>query len=71
MTPEEVRAIERADRYVMPWGKYKGKRMEKLPSSYLLWIAENVKDDMICTNADIIYRYREGTGEHFEEEDIL
>lgn len=26
----------------MPFGKYKGEDLEDLPTSYLLWVAENV-----------------------------
>ena len=71
MTPEEVKRIELADRFTMPWSKYRGKRLEKLPSSYLLWLAENVDDDAIATSADIVYKWREDNDEHWEEGDIL
>jgi uncharacterized protein (DUF3820 family) len=25
----------------MPWGKYKGEKMEKVPAGYLLWLRDN------------------------------
>jgi len=70
MTPEEVKRYEVADRFKMPWGKYRYKRLEDIPSSYLIWVAENVKDNTVCTMCDLVWRWREENGEHFEEEDI-
>lgn len=50
-------------RIMMPCGKHKGKYIHNLPNSYLLWIAENWKEDtvinkLICTEADKEYRFR-------------
>ena len=58
----------------MPWGKFKGKDIHDLPSSYLLWIAENVNEDSdfnkkIVKEVDQEYSHREkyNTHSHFEE----
>lgn len=51
----------------MPWGKYKGLKIHKLPSSYLKWLAENCDwDDKICEEADQEWQWREKYNEHFE-----
>jgi len=31
------------DESIMPFGKYKGDRMEYVPASYLIWLYENNK----------------------------
>lgn len=31
------------DNGLMPYGKYKGTRMEEVPASYLLWLYDNEK----------------------------
>ena len=31
------------DKSIMPWGKYKGKKMANVPADYLLWVFENNK----------------------------
>lgn len=31
------------DKSIMPWGKYRGKRMEEVPADYLLWLYDNNK----------------------------
>jgi hypothetical protein len=48
---------------IMPWGKFKGKDIEDLPSSYLKWLAENIdekkpQNKAICIAADKEYQYR-------------
>jgi len=57
MKPEEVKKIQEAEKFVMPYGKFKGKRLDEVPTSYLLWLAENVDGD-ICDKADIVYQFR-------------
>lgn len=57
---------------VMPFGKYRGRRIDALPSSYLRWLAENMAEDKprerdICLAADKEYQWRERHGSHFEE----
>lgn len=56
----------------MPYGKHKGAEIDRLPSGYLKWIAENWKEDTpqnkaICLAADQEYTYREKNGCHFED----
>jgi hypothetical protein len=56
----------------MPYGKYKGREVEELPSSYLLWVAENWREDserdrQICEAADKEWQEREKNRDHFEE----
>jgi uncharacterized protein (DUF3820 family) len=36
------------DQDLMPFGKYKGEKMEKVPASYLLWLR-----DEGCSNRDV------------------
>lgn len=36
------------DQDLMPFGKYKGERMEKVPASYLLWLR-----DQGCTHPEV------------------
>ena len=52
---------------VMPWGKYKGKKIDTIPSSYLKWLAENCEDEHICEQADEEYRARTDYNDHWEE----
>ena len=56
----------------MPWGKFKNIEIYKLPSSYLLWIAENVEETdqynaKIVKEADEEWQHREKYNNHFEE----
>ena len=51
----------------MTFGKFKGRRIEDLPSSYVRWLAENCKLDYIATAADQEYSYREQFDLHQEE----
>lgn len=53
---------------VMPWGKYKGKHLVDLPSSYLKWLAENSRDERICCTADREWNFRETWDSHHEDE---
>jgi uncharacterized protein (DUF3820 family) len=49
----------------MPWGKYQGKTIEELPSSYLKWLSEECDDDEIMEAAEEEYKWRElFPGEH-------
>jgi len=52
---------------IMPWGKYKGKDLEEVPSGYLKWLAENCEDDSIATEADQEYKWRTDHNKHFED----
>lgn len=50
---------------VMPWGKYRGKTIEEIPSGYLSWLMDNCDDDDICEAADLEFELREIYGTHF------
>jgi len=52
---------------IMYFGKYKGKTIEQIPSSYLKWLAENCEDETICSVADEEYRIRTNYNDHWEE----
>jgi len=67
--------IKKKNKIIIPFGKYQGKLIFKLPSSYLKWIAENVDEDddekkKIVEEADKEWQLREIYGWHFEEEDM-
>jgi hypothetical protein len=51
----------------MPWGKYKGEEIEKIPSWYLKWIATNCDNERICCEADKEYQWREKYDQHIED----
>ena len=51
----------------MPFGKYRGKLISDLPSSYLKWLAENSEDETVCKAADEEYRWRSDNNAHFED----
>jgi len=59
MKSKEVEQIQKAIKFVISFGKFKGKELDKIPSGYLKWIAENIEDNEISTNADIVWRWRE------------
>jgi hypothetical protein len=49
---------------LMPYGRFKGKELDELPSAYLLWLAENIKEDTernkaLCLSADKEWQFRE------------
>ena len=51
----------------MPFGKFKGKDIEEIPSSYLKWIAENIdekKNGDLVFEADKEYQWREKNNCH-------
>jgi len=52
---------------IMPWGKYKGQDLEKVPSGYLRWLSLNCEDDEIATAADEEYRWRTDMNAHFSD----
>jgi len=56
-----------SDEIEMPFGKYKGTYIHALPSSYLLWLAENCDwNEKIQLATDEEYRHRERYNEHRE-----
>jgi hypothetical protein len=36
--PEEFLNPELTDESIMPWGKYRGRKLKDVPASYLLWL---------------------------------
>ena len=52
----------------LPFGKFKGREMEDVPSSYLKWLAESCEDELICCAADEEYRFRTDNNEHWYED---
>lgn len=51
--------------FIMPWGKFSGKSIEDIPSSYLKWLAEECEDDEICEAADAEYEWRTEWKKHW------
>ena len=51
----------------MPWGKFKGKEIWRLPSPYLKWVAENFDKKDICEAADAEWQWREKYDQHVYE----
>jgi len=49
---------------VIRWGQHAGKTLGELPSSYLLWLAGNARQEDICEAADRLWKWREKYGEH-------
>lgn len=53
----------------MPFGQYRGIEIDKLPSSYLHWLAENCDwNDAVCEAADEEWQFREHYNSHAEYE---
>ena len=50
----------------MPFGKHEGKLLVDIPSSYLLWAAENINQEDICQACDKEWSFREKFNSHFE-----
>lgn len=56
---------------IMPYGKYRNQDIASLPSGYLRWLAENIKENdplnfAICRAADKEYQFRETNNCHTE-----
>ena len=56
---KKKRKVSRMYNDRMPFGKYKGQFMEELPSGYLRWLVENIKDGNIKQTAEKILDHRE------------
>lgn len=59
MTPLEIKAIETAQSFVMPWGVYRGIPLDRVKSSYLRWLAEKCENPVISHHADVLWSWRE------------
>ncbi|HUX80268.1 MAG TPA: DUF3820 family protein [Alphaproteobacteria bacterium] len=60
------------DRTKMPWGKFKDKYIDEIPSSYLKYVAENWKEDTewkteIIMECDEEWTYREKYNCHIDD----
>lgn len=54
--------------HIMPWGKFKGRYVHSLPSSYLRWVAENCDwDDATQLACDEEYQFRDRYNSHKED----
>jgi len=51
----------------MPYGKYKGKELFEIPSSYIHWMAENWEGKELCEAADREWQWREKMNKHWED----
>ena len=67
MTPEEIKKLRKAVFTKVKFGKYKGERLDKIPSGYLKWIAENLEDEDLAEKASIVYNWRGSYGGHWYE----
>jgi uncharacterized protein (DUF3820 family) len=54
--------------YKMPWGKYRGKTLDEVPHSYLVWLRDEAED---CPKAVIKYleNYKSPLSEPLSEEE--
>lgn len=52
---------------IMPFGKHRGKPIVDIPSSYLLWAAENMEQEDVCQACDTEWQFREKNNIHFED----
>ena len=64
MTPIQIKAVELAQKQRMPWGRYRGKKMDEIPSSYLRRLSENCDNDIIASHADALWQWREEMDAH-------
>jgi len=44
---------------IINFGKHQGTDIEDLPDSYLLWLAENLQDGLIQSEAEKEYNFRQ------------
>jgi uncharacterized protein (DUF3820 family) len=59
---DDIKGIEMANSYIMPWGKFKNQKMEDIPNSYLSWLARECDNNTISMMADIVVQWREKYG---------
>ena len=64
MTPLQIKAIETAQSFKMPWGAYRGKELDSVNSSYLRWLAEECDNPVISHHADVLWNWREEMDAH-------
>ena len=49
---------------IMPYGKFKGKLLDDIPSKYLKWVAENYENEIVAVAADVVWNWREEMNAH-------
>lgn len=64
MTPIQLKAVELAMKYRLPWGKYRGKALDDIPSTYLAWLSECCDNPIIASHAEALWQWREEMDEH-------
>ena len=64
MTPQEVKAIETAQKFLMPFGRYKDKPMDSIKSPYLRWLATDCDSPIVSHHADVLWNWREEMDVH-------
>jgi len=64
MTPKEMKVVETAMAYVLPWGIYRGKTLDDVKSSYLRILAESCHDQKVAEYADALWQWREEMDVH-------
>lgn len=62
MKPEEVKITQAALEFIMPWGKFKGTKMDLIPSGYIKWLARECDNDDIATKASLVDQWRDRIG---------
>lgn len=53
---QKTKPVELTDESLMPFGKYKGIPMKKVPAEYLFWYWGKAENDMRCPVANYIRR---------------
>jgi hypothetical protein len=50
------------DKFIIPFGKYKGEYLCDLPTSYIEWLEDNIESDKIrnLATAELSYREKDG-----------
>lgn len=46
-------------KYIMPWGKYKGVKIENIPFDYLKWCLANTLDLNVRHNVKLFFQQRQ------------